>query len=464
VSKASSPPPERQLRVLLVDDDELTRVTHVRGLKRSGFEVRAVESAESALQHLSEDPFDVVLTDLRMPGMDGLALLRTVREQYPEVDVILMTAHASVETAVAALKEGASDYLAKPFRMQQLEHRLSKLAELRGYRNEVDGLKALLESDAGIPGIVGHAQAMRLVADRVRSFAGHTAPALITGETGTGKEMVARALHQLGPRARRPLVPVACAAIPTDLAESELFGHEKGAFTGATGQRFGAFERADGGTLLLDDVDDLPLALQAKLLRALEQQRFVRVGASRETSVNVRVIATTKVELSTAVQQGLFREDLFYRLRGLEIHLPPLRERGDDILLLTRYFLRKLCPGAEVSLSPDVIQLLQRYRWPGNVRELHHAIESAVTVANGAGLSADAFPDFLRAESSNESRWVSLHLDGHDSVPFADVVHQVEQRIIAWAMERADGQQKRAAEILGLPRTTLQSKLANKGD
>jgi DNA-binding NtrC family response regulator len=451
------------MRVLLVDDDELTRVTHVRGLRRAGYEVEAAESGEQALQQLSTGPCDVVLTDLRMPGMDGLELLRAVRTQYPDVDVILMTAHASVETAVAALKEGASDYLAKPFRMQQLEHRLGKLAELRGYRLELDGLKALLEPASGIPGLVGQAPPMRVVAERIRAFASHNAPALITGETGTGKEMVSRALHQLGPRARRPLVPVACAAIPADLAESELFGHEKGAFTGATGQRFGAFERADGGTLLLDDVDDLPPPLQAKLLRALEQQRFVRVGASRETTVNVRVIATTKVELSSAVKQGAFREDLYYRLRGLEIHLPPLRERGTDIVLLTHHFLRKLCPGAEIDVHPDAMALLRRYPWPGNVRELHHAIESAVTFANGAHITPQYLPDFLHRETATEDRWVTLHLDGRESVPFQEIVQQVEQDLIRWAMTQAGGQQKRAAEILSLPRTTLQSKLGGKG-
>jgi two-component system response regulator AtoC len=369
-----------------------------------------------------------------------------------------------VETAVAAIKHGAADYLTKPFRFQELEHRLRKLREIRGFRQEISGLRALLtDTEDGAYGIIGRSPRMREVRQLIETFADHTAPVLVTGETGTGKEMVARALHQRGSRAAKPFVAVACGAIPTELAESELFGHEKGSFTGATGQRVGAFERATAGTLLLDDVDDLPLGLQVKLLRALEQQAFIRVGGSKEIGVDVRVVATTKVDLAEAAAAGLFRQDLYYRLRALEIRLPALRDRGEDTLLLAEHFLRLFSvehkrPGLQ--LGPEAAASLRHYSWPGNVRELRHTVQSAVIVSTGGTLRPECFPEFVSSPMREPSHDLfTMHLESREHISFNDAVHLFEDQLLRWAMHRAGGQQNRAAELLGLPRTTFQGKL-----
>ena len=452
------------LRVLVVDDERLSRETALRQLRQAGYEADAVENGYRALDCLQTQPWDVVLCDLRMPGIDGMELLQTIAQQHPGVDVVVMTAYGTVETAVAAIKHGAADYLTKPFRFQELEHRLKKLLEIRGFRQEISGLRALLaDTDDGANGIIGRTPRMREVGQLIETFADHTAPVLITGETGTGKEMVARALHQRSRRAPKPFVAVACGAIPTELAESELFGHEKGSFTGATGQRTGAFERANLGTLLLDDVDDLPLGLQVKLLRALEQQAFIRVGGSKEIGVDVRVVATTKVDLADSAAAGLFRQDLYYRLRALEIRLPALRDRGEDILLLAEHFLRLFSiehKRPDLQLVPEAAACLRRYPWPGNVRELRHTMQSAVIVSTGGTLRPECLPEFVTTPAREPSHELfTLHLEGRERLAFNDAVHVFEDQLLRWAMHRAGGQQNRAAELLGLARTTFQGKL-----
>ena len=453
------------LRVLVVDDGRLVRETTTRQLRDAGFTADSVENAYLALDALKAGDWDVVLCDLRMPGMDGLELLKIVRAEHPTVDVIVMTAFGTVKTAVTAMQDGAADYLTKPFHFQELELRLRTLAQLRGYRRQVSDLRSLLESGAVSRRILGRSPGVLEVIKLVHTFAAHNVPVLVTGETGTGKEVVARALHEAGPRAMGPFVPIPCGAIPTELAESELFGHEKGAFTGATGMRQGAFERAHRGTLLLDDVDDLPLALQVKLLRALQEGTFQRVGGNREIQVDVRVVATTKVELSDAVAKGKFRDDVFYRLRALEIRLPPLRDRGEDVLLLAQHCLQRFAKDTgrvEPVLSPEVAALLRAYPWPGNVRELRHALESAATLCAEATIRPEHLPAFLKAsrdEPVATQGVFSLHLDGHETIAFADVVHGIEDALIQWAMRKAGGQQSKASEILGLARTTFQSKL-----
>lgn len=311
-----------RLRVLVVDDERLSRISMVCQLKDAFYEAEACESASVALSALARANWDVVVTDLRMPGMSGLELLAEIRRQYPAVDVIVITAYGSVETAVDAMRAGAADFLTKPFGFSELDFRLKKIAELRAARSEVSSLRALIDHSCKC-GLVGGSPAIVRVCERIRAFAGHDAPVLVTGETGTGKEMVARALHNESQRANKPFIAVGCGTIPRELAESELFGHEKGSFTGASQRRKGSFERADGGTLLLDDIDDLPLDLQVKLLRVLQEGTLTRVGGSEEIKVDVRVVATSKVDLEKAASAGKFRDDVFYRLRGLEIRLPP---------------------------------------------------------------------------------------------------------------------------------------------
>lgn len=370
-----------------------------------------------------------------------------------------MTAYGTVETAVEAMQLGAADYLTKPFQIKELDVRLRRLVAAKAARLELRHLREILH-DVPAGGLVGPSQAMREVRERIVLFADAAAPILVTGETGTGKELVARALHQSGPRHAHPFVAVACGAIPRDLAESQLFGHEKGSFTGATSKRQGCFEQASGGTLLLDDVDDLPLDLQVKLLRVLQEGCLVRVGGSEEIHVNVRVVATTKVDLTKAATGGLFREDLLYRLRGLEIHLPPLRHRGDDVLVLAQQFLRVLSADTDASpgLTAEAAAFLRRHHWPGNVRELRRAMESATVLARSGDIAVQHLPSHLGADPQVLRPYV-LHLDDADVVKLSELVRQFEQDVMDWALQKAHGQQSGAARILGIPRTTLQSKL-----
>ena len=454
-----------RFRILLVDDERMARVALLRQLLQGGYVASAVDSAQGALQELESGAWDVVVSDIRMPGMDGLELLRVVRTQFPGVDVILITAYGSVEAAVSAMQEGAADYLTKPFRFQELAVRLQKLRELRAARNELSSLRALLNGATITGGLVGRSPLMSRVYERIQTFAGSAVPALITGETGTGKELVSRALHMQGDRAKGPFIGLSCGSIPRDVAESELFGHEKGSFTNAIQRRQGAFERAHKGTLLLDDVDDLPLEIQVKLLRVLQEQVLTRVGGTEEVPVDVRIVATTKQDLEGLVAQRLFRDDLFYRLRGLEIHLPPLRERGDDVILLAQHFLDLLAAREKVApkhLASDASELLLRHSWPGNVRELRRAIESAFVLCPGAEVTTPFLPEYLRQLDLPEAASMALftsHLDRVQSLDFSKQVERFERTLIQWAMTNSGGNKSKAAAALNLARTTLLSKL-----
>ena len=455
---------EARLRVLVVDDDKISRITTTRQLRENGYIAEAVEGGRQALERLDTEKWDVVLSDLRMPDMDGLELLQQISSQHAGIDVILMTAYGTVSAAVTAIQDGAADFLLKPFRFHELDHRLRKLEEYNRTRRELQSLKALLGEDAARFGMVGRSAAMKATFERIQLFADRDIPILVTGETGTGKEMVARALCQVGPRAAGPFVPVGCGTVPSDLAESLLFGHERGSFTGATQRRKGSFERAHGGTLLLDDVDDFPLNLQVKLLRVLQEGSFERVGGQGGIQVDVRVIATSKMNLEELVAQGKFRSDLFYRLRNLEIQLPPLRERGDDILLLAHHFMNLVAKkeGEPMkSISKDAARLLMDFHWPGNVRELKGAIESALILCREPEIGPEHLPDYLGKSRPAGVRKESCtaRLDNAGKIDFARVVQEFEDDLLRWALEKADGQQTQAAQLLGLPRTTFRSKL-----
>lgn len=454
------------LRVLVVDDERITRSTTLHQLLSEGYVAQTVGDAFHALHELEAGRWDVVVSDLRMPAMDGLELLRLIKKKHPDVDVILITAYGSVETAVTAMQEGAADYLTKPFRFPELAFRLQKLQEVRAAHQEIDALRAILHNAPAYGELVGHSAIMNGVFERIQTFADNVAPVLVTGETGTGKELVARALHLRGGRSQGPFIALSCGSIPRELAESELFGHEKGAFTNAVRRRNGSFERAHGGTLLLDDVDDLPLEIQVKLLRVLQEGTLVRVGGSEEIGVDVRIVATTKQNLEGLVAQHRFRDDVFYRLRGLEIHIPPLRERGDDVLLLAQHFLHLLAvrdDSEPKTISIEVADILRRYAWPGNVRELRRAIESAVVVCSDPEIKPEHLPEYL-GKTDQQARALAalftLHLDRCDALAFSEQVERFEDTLIQWALTKAGGSQSHAAELLNLPRTTLQSKLA----
>ncbi|MCC6750570.1 MAG: sigma 54-interacting transcriptional regulator [Deltaproteobacteria bacterium] len=374
-----------------------------------------------------------------------------------------ITARKRLEVELRALKDGLERKVAE--RTMELEVRLAQLRELSTARRELSSLKALVGSaEGGGSGLIGRSAAMQKVHERLAIFAKASAPVLIVGETGTGKEMAARALHLQGPRRQEPFVVVACGAIPRELAESELLGHEKGAFTGATQSRRGCFERAHGGTLLLDDIDDLPIELQAKLLRVLQEGRFARVGGTDEIAVDVRVLATTKADLSLGhVRTQRFRDDLYYRLNGLRLHMPPLRERGEDIVLLATHFLALLATTEgqpKKRLSVGAADLLQRHPWPGNVRELRRAMESALVLCPGPDVTPTFLPEYLRGETPDEQPLpFALHLDQAASVELPQLTEQFQQAVLDWAQEKAGGNLHRAAKILGVPRSTLQSKL-----
>ncbi len=452
---------KNKISVLVVDDDRLIRVSMAKQLEAAGYDAAIAASAGEALQLMASRSVDIVLSDLRMPGMGGLDFLSEIKQRFPSVEVILMTAYGSVETAVSALQQGAYDYLTKPFHFNELEVRLERIASMIAMQAEVSNLRKLLSESSQVMGLVGTSQALQTVRERVATFSKSRVPLLITGETGTGKEVVARAVHDFGGKSDLPFIPVGCGTIPGEIAESELFGHEKGAFSGAVGRHLGAFERADGGTLLLDDIDDLPLGLQVKLLRVMQEGTFNRVGGEKEIEVDVRVIATTKEDLEEKCEGGHFRPDLFYRLRGLEIHLPPLRERGDDILLLATHFLQVIA-GKERStpkhIMPDAAEVLNRYTWGGNVRELIRAMESAAILARGDEIGAADLPDFLKARTKALGLF-TLNLDQAQQVSLPDLMHEFETQLIDWALARSSGRQTMAAELLGVPRTTFQSKL-----
>ena len=452
------------MRVLIADDERISRLTTARQLAATGVFVETVDSAAAALASLETAEWDVLLTDLRMPEMDGLELLRIARERHPATDVLVMTAFGSVETAVEAMQRGAADYLVKPFPFTELRARLGKVGENRAVRAELHALRKLVDAAPDGLGLLGDCPAMRALRERIRLFSNHDAPVLVQGETGTGKELVARALHAAGQRARHAFVAVPCGAIPRELAVSTLFGHEKGAFTSAVRRREGVFEQATGGTLLLDDVDDLPVEMQVTLLRVLQEGKVTRVGGGSERPVDVRVVATTKVSLREAVAAGRFREDVYYRLRGLELRVPALRDRQGDVLTLAQHFLLAAAARQGVPaplLSPATAHALQHYSWPGNVRELRQTIESARVICAGGVIGTEHLPDDLRAAAQPVGDDVfSLHLRPNSPVALQEVVHRFEEALVDWAMAQSDGQQAGAADLLKLPRSTLQSKLA----
>ncbi len=452
--------PEPGLGVLVVDDEKLSRETTVKQLRAAGFKAQAHDSAFSALQALEEELWDVVLTDLRMPGMDGLEFLEEINNRSPETSVFLMTAFGSIDTAVEAMRKGALDYLTKPFDFEELRIRLERVREGRETRNEVARLRRIIGSTENFSGLVGSSECMRRVFERIEQFSDNPSNVLIVGETGTGKELVARALHERSPYATKPFIAIGCASIPRELAESELFGHEAGAFTGARQRRRGKIELARGGTLFLDDVDDLPMEIQAKLLRVIQEREFERVGGEQSIRAEMRLISATKADLTTLIKEGGFREDLMYRLKVLVIELPPLKDRRDDILILARHFLGLLArerDQPEKSLSSGASEQLVAYDWPGNVRQLRHAVESALAISKGQDISAEDLPPEIRPAS--EAQPYAISLEDVGKLDFRALTERFERDLIQHALKKTGGHQGKAAELLGIPRTTLQSKL-----
>ena len=436
--------------ILIVDDEQVVRDSLSAWFAEDGYPVHTAPSAQEALRLMGEVPFDILLIDIKMPGMDGLELQRTAREVAPQAVIIIMTAYASVDTAVRALKEGAYDYVTKPFDPDDLEHVIRKALERQNLVRENEQLRERIEAE--VPGggnIIGDSPGIRQVRAMIATVAATDTTVLISGESGTGKELVVRAIHRSSPRAHCPLVVINCAGLPEGLIESELFGHEKGAFTGARYRRKGKFELADGGTVFFDEIGDISPKTQVDLLRVIEEKAITRVGGNQSLPADFRVVAATNRDLHQAVEAGSFRLDLYYRLNVFSIHLPPLRERREDIPMLATFFLERLARELGRSacrFSDKAMQLLLQYEWPGNVRELENAIERAVVVQRG-----------------EEIRVADLPLGPTPSKVEELSLAQMERHHIEGVLRQMSGNISESARALGIDRTTLYSKIRKYG-
>jgi two-component system NtrC family response regulator len=444
------------VRVLVVDDEPV-QVELMRGfLARHGFDVVTAHDGAIALERFRSEPADVILTDQKMPGLSGLELVAAARTIDPEVAVIVMTAYGSIAQAVTAIKAGASDYLTKPVNLDELLHRIGQVRDRQRLARENRELRDALRERHRVEGIIGESGAMQEVLSLVRRVAPSDATVLIRGESGTGKELIARAIHHASPRAKEPLVAVNCAALPETLLESELFGHEKGAFTGALATRRGRFEAAQGGTVFLDEIGDLPVHLQVKLLRVIQEREIERLGGTHPIRVDVRLLAATHRNLEALVRDGRFREDLYYRVNVVTITIPPLRERRDDVPLLLDHFLEKFARAngkAIRGLTPEARHALLRYDYPGNVRELENLVERAVVLTRDDVIGTADLPLAVGTDAR------ALPEDA--TMPTA--VEALERAMITDALGRANGVQTRAAELLGVSERVLRYKLRKYG-
>ena len=470
-------------RILVADDEESMRWVLSKALKKKGFAVDLAADGDEALRLLRTHAYDLAILDIKMPGLTGLDLLERVRELASDLLVVIMTAEASMKNAVEAMKRGAYDYITKPFDLDVIDAIVEKVNRAREMTTQVTHLKEeLKERYQPEKTIIGNSPAMRDVYKIIGKVAPSDVTVLLQGESGTGKELIARALHFNSKRLGKPFVAINCAAIPKELLESELFGFEKGAFTGAVERKLGKFEQANGGTIFLDEIGDMPLDLQAKILRVLQEREVVRTGGTQSISVDVRIVAATNQDLEAMVARKEFREDLFYRLNVVPILLAPLRERKDDVPPLIDYFLEKACQEMDVPLkqcSPEALRHLAAYSWPGNVRELENTIKRAVilssdpllTMADFAGISSRKGADRAQNEELSLEGIVDLKLRGclsnmdkmESGDVYAMVLEQVERPLICFVLEKTRGNQVKAADILGINRNTLRKKIQDLG-
>jgi DNA-binding NtrC family response regulator len=448
-------------KILIVDDEKLMRVSLEDKLTKEGYSVSSLSNAVEGVKLLQSTNYDAVITDLRLPKMDGIDFLREIKKASPDTVVIIMTAYGSIESAVTAMKEGAYDYVTKPFSLEELTVKLQKALKHKDTIAENIMLKQRVLSQYGYDNMIGKGEGMKRVFEIISTVSNRDTTILIQGESGTGKELTAGAIHYNSNRKDGPFIKVSCAALNKEILESELFGHEKGSFTGAIKTRRGRFELADGGTIFLDDVDDIPLEMQVKLLRVLQEREFERVGGEETIPVNVRVICATKKDLKKLVQEGSFRQDLYYRLHVVTVQLPPLRERKEDIPLLVTYFIKKYATHQRVSvnsISQETLNLLLSYNWPGNIRELENVIEHAVAFCTSDTIIPRNLPENL-LERETPSGIFPIELSTIDSIDLQETLSEAERKLLFWAYQKTNGNQVRMSEILRIPRTTLQNKL-----
>jgi DNA-binding NtrC family response regulator len=454
--------PDSPAHLLLVEDETPLREAVAERLADSGFEVTQAESGEQALERLAEFAFDILVTDLRLPGIDGAQVIEAAVDRYPEILPIVVTGYGTVRDAVHVIKRGAIDFVTKPFQFDELLHALNTALEQRRLRTENAYLRAQLQERYKFEGIVGKSRAMRDLFQVLETVAATGSTILITGETGTGKEVVARAIHHNSPRRSQRFVALNCSAIPETLLEAELFGHVRGAFTGAIGTRQGRLEQAHRGTLFLDEVGTMSIALQMKLLRVLQEREFERVGDSSTIRVDVRVIAATNADLARMVADGTFREDLFYRLNVLPVKLPALRDRKEDIALLVQHFLQKYAADlnrAPMTVSQAAMRAMMAYAWPGNIRQLENAMERGVALSGGRNqLEIGDLPPEIQEASDPAPLAVGLALP-EEGVDFERFIADIEREVIRRSLERTNGNKGAAARLLNLKRTTLVEKL-----
>jgi DNA-binding NtrC family response regulator len=443
-------------RILIVDDDVDMAEACRRIFRKAGIESEAVYGAQQALDALARDPsYTLVLTDLRMPRMDGTELLQRIKKDHPQIDVIMMTGYGTIQNAIQAMKVGATDYITKPFDRDELLKAVHQIFETRRMKGEITRLRGELTESSPFPKLVGGGAAMRRVFSLIQAAARNESSVLIFGESGTGKEVVARAIHYSGTRAGKPFVPVNCSAIPRELIESELFGHKRGAFTGASATTLGLVRSADGGTLFLDEIAEMPADTQAKLLRVIQEKSVRPVGDVGELKVDVRFIAATNRNVEEAVAEGILRQDLYYRLAVIRIDIPPLRARADDIPFLTQHFIEKfgrLFPNRITGLEPHALEALQRYRWPGNVRQLENMIESIFAMGVEGALTLDDLPEAVRADEP-----------AGDDADAPGALSEAERQAIERALRASDGNKSRAALLLRISRTRLYRKIREYG-
>ncbi len=442
-------------RILVVDDEPLKRITLQIELSEHGYEVHEAEDASAARRLLDSNTYDVVLCDVRMPGMSGLDLLAHIKRVSATTEVVMMTAYADVPSAVTAIKRGAYDYITKPFTTPELLPRIERLLAGRPAQSNGRHIEQFGR-------LIACSQSMRRLIEQLRGVAPTDRTVLLAGESGVGKELFAEAIHEHSPRLSMPLIRFSCAGLQPAVLESELFGHEKGAFAGAVRQKPGRFELANGGTLLLEDIDDIPVELQIKLLRVVEQRTFERVGGERATETDARLICTTRCDLLKLVKGGRFRDDLYYRLNVISAAIPPLRERPDDIPVLAAHFVRKhaaVAGGREIRLSQAVVDELLRYGWPGNVRELEHAIERGLALCTADELR----PEHVLPLGEHAPESTPVELPNESGRNLNDTVADIERRMILLALRQCNQNQARAAIKLGIPRTTLRDKMTRYG-
>jgi DNA-binding NtrC family response regulator len=439
--------------ILVVDDEEIMAESLAAWLREDGYLVDTASSGQDAIAKSRRTDYAIYFVDLKMPGgLDGIETMMEIRKTRPDASIIIITAYATVDTAITAMKEGAQEYIVKPCNPAEISMLVSRIIKVKNLQRENTLLRQRLNQQYKFQDIVSKNPRMLEITELARQVANHRSTVLIRGASGTGKELIARAIHNSGERAGKPFIPVSCAALAETLLESELFGYEKGAFTGAQSQKIGKFEMADGGTLFLDEIGDISPKVQVDLLRVLQERAFYRVGGSEEVRVDVRVIAATHVNLEEAVAEGRFREDLFYRLNVIEVRLPPLRERREDIPLLVQYFIDRISSeaGKEITgISEGALKVLLDHDWPGNVRELENAIERAVVTSRSPVLTEDDF-SFLQQSGAARRRW---------DVPQNTTLDEIEKMAISVTLDRTEGNVKEAAAVLGIDRSTLYDKI-----